>query len=360
LALVLVVEPYVGTGGSALEVVVGLAYPLGDLLIFGFLARLLLAPASHPWPIRILAAATVAELVSDITFVALDLRGDYQSGGIADLGWVLWFGLTAMAAWLPMAAPAQAGPAPRSDLPPSRLVLLGAASLMAPAVLVVTDLRHDTVDGLGVGLVTGAAFLLVLTRMAGLVRQVQADAATLTELSELDPLTALANRRVWDRELPRAVEAARRHGRVLAVALVDLDLFKHLNDTKGHAEGDRVLRSAARNWSRQLRSGDLLARIGGEEFGVLLPGADESTAMEVVERIRAACPRPMTCSAGVAVLQAGETARDVVARADGSLYLAKARGRDLAILSPRTEPLDLDHDEGPRGRSSGGRATRSG
>jgi diguanylate cyclase (GGDEF)-like protein len=220
-------------------------------------------------------------------------------------------------------------------MPPIRLGLLAVASLMAPTVLVIQGLRGVAVNGIAVGLVTGVAFLLVLTRMAGLVRDVQANAATLTELSELDPLTGLANRRVWDRELPRSIDAARRAGRVLAVAMIDFDLFKQLNDAKGHAAGDQVLRGAAANWSRHLRNGDLLARVGGEEFAVLLPGADESTAMEVVERIRAACPRPMTCSAGIAVLHPDESAKDVVERADQALYEAKERGRDLAVLSAR-------------------------
>jgi diguanylate cyclase (GGDEF)-like protein len=343
LALVLVVEPYVHAGGSPVEVGVGLAYPLGDLLILGFLIRLLLAPASRPWPVRLLTLGTAAMLASDIAFVALDLHGSFESGSVVDLGWIAWFGLTAAAVSLPLGAPGQVSTTKRGDLPRSRLALLTAASLMAPAVLVIQGLRERAVNDFGVGLVTGVAFLLVLARMAGLVREVQAHAATLTKLSELDPLTGLANRRVWDRELPRAIDAAHRAGRVLTVAVIDLDLFKHLNDARGHAAGDQVLIASAANWSRHLRAGDLLARIGGEEFAVLLPGADESTAMEIIERLRAACPRPMTCSAGVAVLYPAETALDVVERADRALYDAKERGRDMTVLSPRPSP-DQQHD----------------
>jgi diguanylate cyclase (GGDEF)-like protein len=361
LALVLIVEPYVRGGGSALEVGVAIAYPIGDLLILGFLARLLFAPTASPWVVRLLTLATIAMLASDIAFLRLDIQNRYTSGGPTDLGWIAWFGLTATAAWLPMAPPGDASKPSSRGMPPIRLGLLAAASLMAPAVLVIQGLRGRAVNGIGVGLVTGAAFILVLTRMAGLVRDVQANAATLTELSELDPLTGLANRRVWDRELPRAVDTAKRAGRVLAVAMLDLDLFKQLNDAKGHAAGDQVLRGAAANWSRHLRTGDLLARVGGEEFAVLLPGADESTAMEVVERIRAACPRPMTCSAGVAVLHPDESAKEVVERADAALYEAKERGRDLALLSARpttAEPVRsaLPTERTPRTR----RATRNG
>jgi predicted signal transduction protein with EAL and GGDEF domain len=117
--------------------------------------------------------------------------------------------------------------------------------------------------------------------------------------------------------------------------MIDLDLFKRLNDTRGHSAGDQVLIRAGAEWSRQLRRGDLLSRVGGEEFGVLLPGADESTAMEIVERLRDACPWPMTCSAGVAVLHPDESAADVLERADRALYEAKDRGRDMTVLSRR-------------------------
>jgi diguanylate cyclase (GGDEF)-like protein len=351
LSLVLVVEPYVHRGGSGLDIGVGLAYPLGDLLILGLLTRLLLAPASRPWPVRLLVLATIGMLASDIAFLVLDLQGRFTAGTFVDFGWLCWFGLTATAASMELSAPGEGSRLATSGIPRARLALLAAASLMAPAVLVVEGLRGKNVNGIGIGAVTTLAFLLVLARMAGLVREVQSHATTLTRLSELDPLTGLANRRVWDREVPRAVEAARRSGRLVTVAMIDLDLFKRLNDTRGHAAGDRVLQGAGAAWSNQLRGGDLLARIGGEEFGVLLPGADESTAMEIVERLRAVCPRPMTCSAGVAVLLPQEPTTDLLERADRALYEAKERGRDLAVLSARPtedlEPADLGTWGGP-------------
>jgi diguanylate cyclase (GGDEF)-like protein len=286
--------------------------------------------------VRLLVLGTIGMLVSDVAFLVLDLQGSFEAGTFVDFGWLCWFGLTATAASMELSAPGDGSRRAASGIPPARLALLAAASLMAPAVLVVEGLRGKNVNGIGIGAVTTLAFLLVLARMAGLVREVQSHATTLTRLSELDPLTGLANRRVWDREVPRVVEAARRSGRLVTVAMIDLDLFKRLNDSRGHAAGDRVLQGAGEAWSRQLRGGDLLARIGGEEFGVLLPGADESTAMEIVERLRAACPRPMTCSAGVAVLLPEEPTSDLLERADRALYEAKERGRDVAVLSARS------------------------
>jgi hypothetical protein len=209
LALVVVVEPYVDAGRSTLEVGVGLAYPLGDLLVLGLLARLLLTSVSRTWPVRLLALGTVGMFASDVGFVTLDLHGGFVAGTVLDLGWLLWFGLTATAAALPQPAPGDGAPARQMGIPPARLALLTAASLMAPGVMVVQQLRGKPIDGLAIGLVTAAAFLLVLARMAGLARDVQSNATSLTRLSELDPLTGLANRRVWDREVPRAVELAR-------------------------------------------------------------------------------------------------------------------------------------------------------
>jgi diguanylate cyclase (GGDEF)-like protein len=204
---------------------------------------------------------------------------------------------------------------------------------MAPVVLVIERARRQTFDVLAVDIVTGVLFLLVLGRMAGLVRQVQAQATTLVRLSGTDQLTGLANRRAWDRELSRAIATARRSSAPLAVALVDVDHFKRVNDTRGHAAGDRLLAAAAAAWAATLRAGDLLARYGGEEFVVLLPGSDAEAAVHAAERIRLACPDGETCSVGVAVLAPAETAEDLVGRADAALYAAKRAGRNRTALA---------------------------
>jgi diguanylate cyclase (GGDEF)-like protein len=114
----------------------------------------------------------------------------------------------------------------------------------------------------------------------------------------------------------------------LCVAMVDLDHFKRFNDDNGHAAGDRLLRACAVAWKGHLRPGDTLARVGGEEFAVLLPSCTLADAARVLERLRDATPSGATASIGVAEQQAGESAADLLARADSALYDAKESGRD--------------------------------
>jgi diguanylate cyclase (GGDEF)-like protein len=119
----------------------------------------------------------------------------------------------------------------------------------------------------------------------------------------------------------------------VAIAMLDFDHFKQFNDTHGHPAGDRLLKETAAAWRDQVRGGDLLARLGGEEFGLLLRTRDATTALDVTERLRCLVSGGWTCSAGIAVAQPGEDAEAVVARADRALYEAKARGRDRIHLT---------------------------
>jgi diguanylate cyclase (GGDEF)-like protein len=139
------------------------------------------------------------------------------------------------------------------------------------------------------------------------------------ELARTDALTGTANRRSWDEEF--AAELARSGGRV-SIAVIDLDGFKALNDTHGHAAGDRCLKDCAAAWSAQLRPGDLLARLGGDEFAILLPGCALGDAQAVAERVREATPG-IGCSIGVAEWDGREDSQSLHRRADRLLYAAK-------------------------------------
>jgi two-component system, cell cycle response regulator len=141
------------------------------------------------------------------------------------------------------------------------------------------------------------------------------------------------------------VSGARRHGRPLAVAMVDLDGFKAVNDRHGHDAGDQVLVAAAEALQRALRAEDVLGRLGGEEFLALLPDTGEEAAARTAERLRAAVARAggpvrVTASVGWAVLRSGEAPDELVRRADDALYAAKEEGRDrvrgAATLPRRT------------------------
>jgi diguanylate cyclase (GGDEF)-like protein len=151
-------------------------------------------------------------------------------------------------------------------------------------------------------------------------------------LARTDPLTGIPNRRVWDEELPRELDRARRMGTALCVAMIDLDHFKAYNDQFGHQAGDRVLKEAASVWRTQVRPTDLLARYGGEEFVLLLPTCALGDAIQIIERLRAATPL-VTCSIGVASWDFRESPQALVERADQALYAAKAEGRNRYVTA---------------------------
>jgi diguanylate cyclase (GGDEF)-like protein/PAS domain S-box-containing protein len=171
-----------------------------------------------------------------------------------------------------------------------------------------------------------AAEAAITIHRTDLLARVQATART-------DALTGLPNRRVWDEDLDRELERARRHGHVLCLAMLDLDRFKAYNDRHGHQAGDRLLAQTAAAWRPLLRATDTLARYGGEEFALLLPHSDEQSALAVVERLLEAVPFGQTASAGIAVWDGEEGADELLARADAALYEAKRAGRARALLA---------------------------
>jgi diguanylate cyclase (GGDEF)-like protein len=151
-------------------------------------------------------------------------------------------------------------------------------------------------------------------------------------LARTDPLTGVPNRRVWEEELPRELERARRMGTGLCLAMIDLDNFKDYNDRHGHQAGDLVLKEAASAWRTEVRSTDLLARYGGEEFVLLLPACALDDAVQIVERLRLVTPL-VTCSVGLARWDFQEASSQLVERADQALYAAKAEGRNRLVLA---------------------------
>lgn len=152
-------------------------------------------------------------------------------------------------------------------------------------------------------------------------------------LARTDDLTGLPNRRRWHEELDRELARARRLGTNLCVAMVDLDGFKLYNDTQGHLAGDDLLGATARAWAEAVRTTDMLARYGGDEFALVLPDCPIDEARIVVERMRAATPDPITCSAGLACSGGTDTAESVIRRADAALYSAKRAGRDATAVA---------------------------
>ncbi len=162
--------------------------------------------------------------------------------------------------------------------------------------------------------------------------------------SETDPLSGLANRRGFDRLADAALDRARRSGLPIAAALFDLDHFKRVNDTFGHATGDDVIAAFAAVLRATAPSAAIVGRQGGEEFVMLIEGATAKPAWLAAEAVRirttgglgASLPA-MTVSAGVAQLRPGEGLSDLLRRADQATYQAKNTGRDRICLAPEDE-----------------------
>jgi diguanylate cyclase (GGDEF)-like protein len=158
--------------------------------------------------------------------------------------------------------------------------------------------------------------------------------ARMTGMARTDPLTELSNRRAWKDELSRELARALRGGQQLSIGLVDLDELKAFNDRWGHAAGDRLLHTAAVRWRRRLRMTDLLARIGGDEFAITLPGCALGEAITLGDQLRGALPDGLSCSVGVAEWTAGEPVEALLKRADEALYQAKDGGRNRTVALP--------------------------
>jgi len=222
--------------------------------------------------------------------------------------------------------------------PPVAFTHLGIASAAYALVLVVSP-GHVMLPGLTWAMVTGTLAVLgiLMTTLRGqldqLVKQLAAAART-------DSLTQLANRRELEERFAAELERSTRTARPLSIVVLDLDWFKEYNDRFGHTAGDRVLVLLAQALKRATRTSDVVARLGGEEFGVLAPETDETEAYLLSERLRAEVrsafareTEKMTISCGVASFPIhGITLGELLHAADRALYEAKESGRDRSVV----------------------------
>lgn len=300
-----------------------LAAGLRLVLALGFLgvALCLRGGAGSRWSLPLLGAMLLAQCLA---FCALRAWLSPDASDAIRLGYSLFpFIVLAQLALFPLPA-------------------LHAAALALPLLLIrggAIALHPELADGL-----VGDLWLMALLGAVA----VWAAAAQLSLLLGLlearrdashDALTGLANRRAALERLAAECARARRSRQPLSVLMLDLDRFKRVNDTWGHAVGDQVLVEAARILRGELRGADLGVRFGGEEFLALLPGTDIEAAVHVAERVRQRMAEArialaggdavaITLSVGAASLQPGETGEALIQRADAALYRAKGLGRD--------------------------------
>ena len=332
---VFLVVPTAESGTTLLEKVVSTAYPVLDVVLLSLAIRLLLTFGGRTVSFRLLGGSMIVLLLADVLYALYEMY-DLPGGMVSsNTGFLLSYTGLAVAALHPSVSRLdEAGREPALTLTRRRLVLLAAASFLAPGVQLATAATGIPSQEAITALASAALFGLVVLRLSGLAGHVQAQARQLAALVVTDPLTGAANRRGFGERLA-ALTA--RPGEPLVLAMLDLDHFKRWNDTHGHAAGDVLLRDCVTVWRELLRGRDHLARWGGEEFAVLLDRCAEDEATTVVDRLRAATPHGVTCSAGIAVWDGAETGDELFLRADRALYRAKAEGRDRSVLADRAD-----------------------
>ncbi|WP_428829396.1 diguanylate cyclase [Nonomuraea coxensis] len=233
-----------------------------------------------------------------------------------------------------------------------RELLWDKESLLLDIVELCLGISVAILCGLNLALLLLALPPVVLLQRSLLHAQLQAAART-------DAKTGLLNAAAWQREADMEIVRARRTNDALALLIIDIDHFKRVNDAHGHLAGDQVLIGVASTLRSQLREYDVVGRFGGEEFVVLLPGADTHEARRVAERLRArirhlAVPVEdslirVTISIGVALLSVhGDDLIELLAAADLALYRAKELGRDrvcVSAIQPQSEPPPATHPQ---------------
>ncbi|MEV6490551.1 EAL domain-containing protein [Actinoplanes sp. NPDC051633] len=336
---VFVLHPISAAGGaSATEWFVSTAYPVADALLLAMLARMFMSAERRTASTRLLAAAVALMFVADVLFSLFSLYADVDTAWL-DAGWLLSYVTWAAAALHPSMASATAE-RPRKE-GTGRLVLLAISSLLAPILLIVPRVGNNVADRLVIAGGSVLLFLLVVVRMSGFLRQVQRQAGQLRDLAMLDDLTGLPNRRSFEHGLRAALATGHPH-----VALLDLDSFKSVNDDLGHATGDQLLETLGTRFAAAMPPEAMIARMGGDEFAVLVPAGGEAAIDAVVHRLTAALRAPVRAGDHELVVTAsiGSTGSagttdplEVMRRADIAMYAAKGAGLRSRRYSPELD-----------------------
>jgi diguanylate cyclase (GGDEF)-like protein len=220
----------------------------------------------------------------------------------------------------------------------SFLALLAAVAASKLVESTSADVASEVTYVLVLSVTAAALLLLILQAYGDKERRLERAIDRSASEARQDPLTRVLNRRGVETYLEACREAFDREGVPFSVILADLDHFKRVNDVHGHGAGDEVLQAIGRTLCDGVRGADHVARLGGEEFLVLLPGVRLPQAATLAERLRASIARArltngvrVTASFGVAEVQPGDGIESLIARADGALYEAKANGRDQVV-----------------------------
>jgi len=318
---------------SALERWISTTYPAADVLLLALLARLFTAPGGRTASTRLIGAAAVLVLAADTAFSLVSLYWNADLP-VINAGFLLSYLCWAAAALHPSMAHSEAQPRPGERTRPTRLIAFGGATMAAPALLLVPWVGQDPIDRRALAIGSVLLFLLVTVRMAEFMR-------TLRRLAMSDDLTGLANRRRLEQALREVAPAARPQ-----VALLGLNNFKTVNDELGRPAGDQVLAALAARISAVSPAGALVARIGGDEFAVLLPDASAAEAGTMAYELIAVLREPVAdLLLGVSVGLAGGAGlgpQELLRQAEAAMYAAK-RSDEPVRWTPALDERITEH-----------------
>ncbi len=337
---------------------ISLAYPVMDVALLAVAARLAGAVHLRNRSFAMLAAGLCSLLVADVIYGVLQSAGAFETGGVADAFWIGFYAFIGAAALHPSSGePIEPRTINTGHITRHRLMVLCLVVLTVPVIDLIWGRPFDKLLTVGASMLM---FLLVLGRLLGLVSIIQANEAKALHDARHDSLTGLANRVLFNERVEDLV--ARKTSGVVSVLFVDLDDFKIVNDSLGHEAGDRLLVTVAERLQQCIRGNDVVARLSGDEFAVLLESAvDRQDAIAVAERVRDSLETPVeigdrevrvSASIGIAVQRHDdvEQADALLRAADVAMYRAKRKGKGRFEFFERDmqfeaiERLDLKTD----------------
>jgi diguanylate cyclase len=352
-ASALVLTPPAATAGGLAQAAIALARPVGDVVLLGLVAAALtLDGRGVDRGLGLLGAGLALLAAADGVSVLEPAAAAHLSDSVTDAGCSLGALLVAAGAW-------QRPPRRRRALDAERRSARTPTALLASAGVAVLAIDVFVPVNALAGLTAAGAMSVIVLRLAVAGRQQRALERNRI-LALTDDLTGLANRRAFYAHAEDRIAAAIGAGRSTVLLLIDLDRFKELNDTLGHAAGDDLLRQLAERLTRVMPASALLSRLGGDEFVVLMPaGSGADAARTAARRLREALEEPfeldglrtsVRASVGAAIAPVHGADRATLLRhADIAMYSAKARRTDIEIYAP-------DEDEHSRERIAlGGR-----
>ncbi|GAA2639972.1 EAL domain-containing protein [Dactylosporangium fulvum] len=326
---------------------VAIAYPVTDLLLTVIVILLIAgsASAANRWQLSVLGIGLLCLSFSDSVFAYLVSKGADNMPPLFNAGFIAGQALVAVAALTPADEHEPGRPGPHARW--GHLLLPYVPVAGTGVLLIVQLVRGIPMDSVEITVETAVISLLIIRQAVTLVEnavlldRVSDSQARLEHQAFHDALTGLSNRVLFHDRLDHALALHHRDGRPLAVLFCDLDDFKAVNDRFGHHAGDRLLRQVADRLRSSVRDGDTVARVGGDEFAVLLEGSDDPT--RPAERIMAALLRPfdlggttVTVGASIGLVEAGEhgpvqSADALLRRADAAMYAGKRQGKGTLV-----------------------------